>query len=205
MKRWGAVLVAGLLVASCAGRQPVDTGTTAAVPLRQCLAALDDRQAIYSRIATFSEARGCGIRDGVAIDQGLIALDESARLTCTTALALDNFQREVVHPLALSYFAQPVVSMELVGSYSCRGRSSNAGRLSEHAFGRAVDIASFRLADGRVIPVTEWYRSTDGARFLRAVARGACRHFSVVLTPVSDAAHQDHFHLDTGPWPLCEV
>ncbi|MEM7442578.1 MAG: extensin family protein [Pseudomonadota bacterium] len=177
----------------------------ATIPLRQCLAELDQRQANYTQIASFSEARGCGIRDGVSINHGLIALDEDATLTCTTALALDSFQREVVHPLALSYFGQPVVSMELLGSYACRGRSGNAGRLSEHAFGRAVDVAGFRLADGRVINVTEWYGSTDQARFLREVARGACRHFSVVLTPVSDAAHQNHFHLDTGPWPLCEV
>jgi len=205
MMRWLLVVSAALVVGSCAASPPIQNSSVATVPLRQCLAALDTRQASYTRIAEFSEGRGCGITDGISIDHGLIALDESARLTCTTALSLDNFQREVVHPLALEYFGQPVVSIKLLGSYSCRGRSGNAGRLSEHAFGRAIDVAGFRLADGRVINVTEWYRSTTGARFLQAVARGACDHFSVVLTPVSNAAHRDHFHLDTGPWPLCEV
>lgn len=205
MMRWLSAIAAVFVLGSCASPPRIDNAAIATLPLRQCLAALDSGQAAYTRIAEFSEGRGCGIRDGVSISHGLIALDEDARLTCTTALALDNFQREVVYPLALSYFGQPVVSIELLGSYSCRGRSGNAGRLSEHAFGRAVDIAGFRLADGTVINVTEWYRSTTGARFLQAVARGACSHFSVVLTPVSNAAHHDHFHLDTGPWPLCEV
>ncbi|MEM8590171.1 MAG: extensin family protein [Pseudomonadota bacterium] len=205
MMRWTFIALALLVFASCARPTPIDNNAVATVPLRQCLAALDERQASYAQINAFSEGRGCGIRDGVAISHGLIALDETATLTCTTALAVDSFQREVVHPLALHYFGQPVVSMELWGSYACRGRTGNAGRLSEHAFGRAIDVAGFRLADGTMVMVTDWYRSTPGGAFLQAVARGACDHFSVVLTPVSDAAHRDHFHLDTGPWPLCEV
>ena len=33
----------------------------------------------------------------------------------------------------------------------------------------------------------------------------ACRRFSVVLTPNSDRFHQDHIHVDIGPWRKCAV
>ncbi|OYX97223.1 MAG: hypothetical protein B7Y78_02255 [Caulobacter sp. 35-67-4] len=40
-------------------------------------------------------------------------------------------------------------------------------------------------------------------RFLRAARDGACKLFSVVLSPAYNAAHADHLHLDHSPYPLC--
>jgi hypothetical protein len=77
--------------------------------------------------------------------------------------------------------------------------------LSEHAFGNAIDIGGFRLADGRWVRVTSWRNGGAEQAFLREVAQGACRHFTVVLTPESDTAHQDHFHLDLSDWPVCDA
>jgi len=41
------------------------------------------------------------------------------------------------------------------------------------------------------------------ALFLHEVAKGACGIFDMVLTPYSNAFHQDHLHLDTGPYKHC--
>ena len=69
--------------------------------------------------------------------------------------------------------------------------------MSEHAFGNALDVAAFRLADGG--------RSTCCAiggghprprAFLQAAFSGACAEFYTVLGPGSDAYHANHFHLD---------
>jgi hypothetical protein len=35
------------------------------------------------------------------------------------------------------------------------------------------------------------------------VAQGACKIFSVVMTPNRNAEHHDHLHLDIGPYKLC--
>ena len=60
--------------------------------------------------------------------------------------------------------------------------------------------------DGRVITVADGWRGPfDQRRFLRAAATGACRWFGVVLTPDTDRLHQDHIHLDLGPWRRCDA
>ena len=42
-------------------------------------------------------------------------------------------------------------------------------------------------------------------RLLQLAASAACRWFGVVLTPDSDRWHQDHIHVDLGPWRRCDV
>ncbi|HXP95874.1 MAG TPA: extensin family protein, partial [Telmatospirillum sp.] len=77
-------------------------------------------------------------------------------------------------------------------------------RLSQHAFGRALDVTGFELADGTVISVMkDWRNRGAKSEFLHQVAQGACKMFSVVLTPNYNAEHHDHLHLDIGPHKLC--
>lgn len=77
------------------------------------------------------------------------------------------------------------------------------GRRSRHATARALDVRAFRLVDGRRIPVTGWDGSGAAARFLRAARDSACDWFGAVLGPEHDAAHRDHFHLESGFWRRC--
>jgi hypothetical protein len=104
----------------------------------------------------------------------------------------------VVQPAALEHLGSKVASVDHFGSYSCRriyGRSE--GAWSEHATANAVDIAGFRLADGRRISVAgDWKDEDPEARFLRAVRDGACDLFATVLSPDYNAAHRDHLHFD---------
>jgi hypothetical protein len=79
-----------------------------------------------------------------------------------------------------------------------------SGRVSQHATANALDVAGFRLADGRRITVAaDWADEGDEGRFLRAVRDGACRSFETVLGPEYNAAHRDHLHLDRGPYRVC--
>ncbi|MEA3008672.1 MAG: hypothetical protein QOJ91_364 [Sphingomonadales bacterium] len=130
--------------------------------------------------------------------------------SCPVAAALALWEWHVVQPAALRRFGTPVAAVEHFGSYSCRriyGRSE--GAWSEHASANAVDIAAFRLADGRRISVAgDWKGGGAKALFLRDVRDGACRLFATTLSPDYNAAHRDHLHLDQAKrgamgWRAC--
>ena len=70
-------------------------------------------------------------------------------------------------------------------------------RISEHAFGNALDIASFTLADGRRVSVKEGWRGfPEEQGFLRDIQAAACEQFTTVLAPGSNRFHYDHIHVD---------
>ena len=70
-------------------------------------------------------------------------------------------------------------------------------RISEHAFGNALDIAAFVLADGRRVTVKDgWRGSPEEQGFLRDVQAAACEQFTTVLAPGSNHFHYDHIHVD---------
>src|SRR5262249_36388711 len=93
---------------------------------------------------------------------------------------------------------QPVVGIKQISAYSCRGMNDDSNaRISEHAFGNALDIAAFTLADGRTITVKDgWHGAPAEQGFLRDVQGAACTLFTTVLAPGSDAYHHDHMHVD---------
>lgn len=156
----------------------------------------------------------CGYSDGIRFAPGgsrEIALrPRNLAISCPVAAALALWEWEIIQPAAQKHFGSAVVEIEHLGSYSCRriyGRS--AGDWSEHATADAVDIAAFRLADGRRISVlADWDEGADKAAFLREVRTGACKLFSTVLSPDYNAAHRDHLHLDEAErgemgWRAC--
>jgi hypothetical protein len=125
-------------------------------------------------------------------------------VACPLAAALAAFSRDVVQPEAERRFGQPVTRLHHLGAWDCRKRTGSLFRMSEHATGRALDLAGFELADGTSISVRQDWSNGPKGRFLREVARRACRYFSVVLTPETDRHHQDHLHLDLGPYRACD-
>ena len=69
--------------------------------------------------------------------------------------------------------------------------------ISEHAFGNALDMAAFTLADGHKITVKDgWHGTPEEQGFLHDVQGAACDRFSTVLAPGSNAYHEDHIHVD---------
>jgi hypothetical protein len=129
---------------------------------------------------------------------GPVEIKPAATLACPMVSALDRWIIDSVQPAARRWFRQPVVEIRQISAYSCRGMNGQPGaRISEHAFGNALDIASFTLADGRKITVkTGWRGSPEEQGFLRDVQGAACEQFNTVLAPGSNRFHYDHFHFD---------
>jgi hypothetical protein len=127
-----------------------------------------------------------------------VAVAPAATLACPLVSALDRFVSESVQPAARRWFGQPVVGIKQISAYSCRGMNDvpNA-RISEHAFGNALDIAAFILADGRTITVKDGWRGTPAEQgFMHDIQETACSLFTTVLAPGSNAYHEDHMHVD---------
>ncbi len=144
----------------------------------------------------------CGYDDGVSlkpeVEASLRYAPAGLVTACPVAAALALWERDVVQPAALRLLGTRVARVDHFGSYSCRRLYARAeGPWSEHATADAVDIAGFRLADGRRISVLgDWPGEARDAAFLRAVRNGACDLFATVLSPDYNAAHADHLHLD---------
>ena len=127
-----------------------------------------------------------------------VAVAPAATLACPLVSALDRFVSDSVQPAARRWFGQPVVGIKQISAYSCRGMNDVPGaRISEHAFGNALDIAAFTLADGHTIAVKEGWRGTPQEQgFLHDIQEAACGLFTTVLAPGSNAYHEDHMHVD---------
>jgi hypothetical protein len=129
---------------------------------------------------------------------GPVAIKPAATLACPMVSALDRWILDSVQPAAQRWFRQPVTEIRQISAYSCRGMNAQPGaRISEHAFGNALDISAFVLADGRRITVKDgWRASPEEQGFLRDVQGAACEQFNTVLAPGSNRFHYDHFHFD---------
>jgi hypothetical protein len=126
------------------------------------------------------------------------ALSPTATLACPIVSVLDRWVTDGVQPAARRWFGSAVVEIKQISAYSCRGMNGQMGApISEHSFGNALDIAAFKLADGRTITVRDgWRGMPEEQGFLRDVEAAACEHFTTVLAPGSNAFHYDHMHVD---------
>jgi hypothetical protein len=129
---------------------------------------------------------------------GPVAVRPTATLACPIVSVLDRWLADSVQPAAMRWFGARVVEIRQISAYSCRGMNGNPhAHISEHAFGNALDIAAFTLADGRSISVKDgWKGLPEEQGFLRDVQASACREFSTVLAPGSNVYHYNHIHVD---------
>lgn len=184
-----------------------------------CLAQKLVQASAYARPAPEISGPGiCGLQHPFkvsALAGGAVTLNSNATLGCPMIPALDAWIADVVQPTAQARFGQDVIGISSMGSYSCRSIDNQRGaKLSEHAFGNALDIGGFRLADGREISVVKEWKQGDAQTkaFLRDVHAGACHYFTTVLGPGADIFHYNHIHVDlamhgntsTGPRRYCK-
>jgi len=129
---------------------------------------------------------------------GPVAMRPAATLACPIVSVLDRWLALSVQPAAMRWFGARVVEIKQISAYSCRGMNGNShAHISEHAFGNALDIAAFSLADGRHLTVKDGWRGTPAEQgFLRDIQAAACQQFNTVLAPGSNAYHYDHIHVD---------
>jgi hypothetical protein len=129
---------------------------------------------------------------------GPVVVTPTATLACPIVSVLDRWLADSVQPAAMRWFGARVVEIKQISAYSCRGMNGNSrAHISEHAFGNALDIAAFTLADGRRITVKDgWKGMPEEQGFLRDVQGAACQQFNTVLAPGSNVYHYDHIHVD---------
>lgn len=226
MKR--LILLCALLLAACqiapgdapwtelSLRDPVGRATASKLARlhddpRQCRALLTEAQIGFADLeeSAPSTQPECSLAMALRIERTSIPYGQSLTLSCPLSAALFLWERDVLGPAALMAFGPDVTvtRIEQIGTYACRriyGQSE--GRISQHASAsaNAIDIAGFRLSDGRRISVEAHYgQSSPEGQFLAGVREGACAVFSGVLGPEYNAAHRDHFHLDMGPYRIC--
>jgi len=140
-----------------------------------------------------SPSRGPQVTGSVAA-----TVTPTATLACPIVSALDQWIVGAVQPSAVKWFGQQVVEIRQISAYSCRGMNGNPNaKISEHAFGNALDIAAFTLADGRKVTVKDgWNGAPEEQGFLHDIQAAACVQFATVLAPGSNVYHYDHIHVD---------
>jgi hypothetical protein len=177
-----------------------------------CRLRLTDDLAIAPSIPTLNGPGECGVQDVVRLeavvlqDGSRVPLTPPATLRCSMAEAIAHWVREDVVP-AVQSFGAPLRSVDNYASYDCRGRNNIAGApLSEHGRANALDIRSVRLANGKVIGLTDPHVPHD---FREGMRKSVCARFSTVLGPGSDGYHEDHVHVDLrerarGRFAMCQ-
>jgi hypothetical protein len=127
-----------------------------------------------------------------------VEVKPAATLACPIVSTLDQWISRAVQPAAQRWFRQSVAEIKQISAYSCRGMNGNPNaHISEHAFGNALDIAEFTLADGHKISVQYgWHGSPEEQGFLHDVQLAACEDFTTVLAPGANVYHYNHIHVD---------
>jgi hypothetical protein len=175
----------------------------------RCRALLHRAGAAVVRLPDRKDGPECGYDDAVRFAPGgavtIAYRPHDVGTSCPVAAALALWEWNVVQPAALRRLGSRVAEVETFGSYNCRRMSGRAtGDWSEHARANALDVAVFRLEDGRHVTVAgDWRDKGAKGRFLHEVRDGACRVFVTTLSPDYNAAHRDHLHLDEaarGAW-----
>jgi len=167
-----------------------------------CVAAME-RVASVSALPDFTPSPTCGIEGGVVLASLGAARLDPLKTRCALAMDLFRWEQESVRPAALDLLGSDVGRIEHFGSYSCR-KIAGSRRWSRHSRAEAIDIAGFRLTDGRHVTLLRgWDGDADERAFLRQIRDGACEIFGGVLSPDYNAAHADHFHFDFSPWGFC--
>ncbi|KAB2871229.1 MAG: extensin family protein [Bauldia sp.] len=153
-----------------------------------------------TQIAKIGGPGGCGIEAPLQISAfagGAVAVGPTATLGCPLGEAVDDWLKQSVQPAAVAYFGVAVVGIRQLSNYACRRPMGwRPGQLSEHSYGNALDVAEFKLADGRLVTVEKgWRGASDEQAFLREIAVTGCQRFRTFLGP-GVAFHHNHFHVD---------
>ncbi|WP_051034660.1 extensin-like domain-containing protein [Rhizobium sp. CF142] len=168
----------------------------------ECTRELQSLGVVFRETPRIDDGNGCGIDKPIIVSEALpgIALKPEATLRCPTALALARWIKGSVIPTASVALPESgdITTINQASAYICRLRNgADTGKISEHARGNAIDIASFSFKKGEDVAVRSRREdSTLTGAFQRTVSAAGCLYFTTVLDPESDAAHETHFHLD---------
>jgi hypothetical protein len=173
-----------------------------------CAATLVEPQIAARPIDDNPIKNGCGWENAVRLSAVGGATLPMGSLTCEMAAAMALWVEHDIQPLAQRLLGSKVTRIVHMGGYACRniiGSKALRAFRSQHATANAIDIAGFRLANGRSVRIARDWKGEDAeSQFLKEAHRSACRYFRIALSPEFNAAHHDHFHLDRGPFVRCK-
>jgi hypothetical protein len=168
-------------------------------PPSECMAALTSQIAIVTPLPPIAGPGACGSTDLVRLDAIVLAdasrvpVKPAATLRCAMATAVANWVRDDISAV-VSGLNTTLREIDNFDSYQCRGRNNIVGaQISEHGKANALDVRGFRLADGRMLSLTD---RTLAVELRERVKATVCARFTTVLGPGSDWYHEDHIHLD---------
>ena len=137
----------------------------------------------------------CGMPAPVSVraaGRDRVELQTPAVANCAVVAALAKWVDQTLQPAAREVLGSPVMRLINTSSYACRNRNNERiGPISEHAFGNAVDIGGFVLADGRIV------RLLDGWGPVGRDAKPADKAVELIATP----AHRNSQTLATTGHP----
>lgn len=203
----GLALASVLALAACAS-EPERARLAKPIDVRQCLRQLDRLEGLqYRRLPDKMTGPSCGLRGAVEVRNIGVLVKGMGPLSCPMTARLHDWVRKGLQPAAREHFGHEVAMIESYGTFACRPRNNMAGaQPSEHSWANAIDIAGFRLADGRRVSVLRDWNGKDKAsrKFLRELREKGCKTFNLVLGPDDNAQHRDHLHFDMGRWDNCD-
>lgn len=137
---------------------------------------------------------------GVLANGRMIPFSGEPTLNCGMATALPQWASAIDSYLTARENTR-IESIIVGTSFMCRPRNNVTGAdVSEHGFANGLDVAGFKLEDGRTVTVSEGW--TDAlapeGRLLRFAHDAGCANFTTTLGPEANAQHSDHLHLDLG-------
>ncbi len=141
----------------------------------------------------------CTATDVVTVDAVLlpdnhrVIFSPPVTLRCPMAEAVAQWITNDVAP-TIGALGTSLRSIETLDSFDCRPRNGITGApASEHGRANALDVRSFKLANGIVVEPT----SASVTKSLREKLRdSACARFTTVLGNGADAYHEAHVHID---------
>jgi hypothetical protein len=186
-------------------QRPVVDAPDSAIAGEQCLAALRTSNVEFETVATPVSNGTCQVDMPVRLlavltPRGRVMLPDKPTLNCRFARQFALWLSDAGAAVVSARMNTTLAKVSTGPGYECRGRNGDASaKLSEHAFGNAVDITTIVTADGRTFLVSDAV-VTNSAAFplLRGLRTTACGYFTTVLGPGANAAHASHFHFDMG-------
>lgn len=201
----GTAIFAGLTLAlaACGGRDSAEVARPTNTAFqsndaRLCISDLKAKSVKFSALPNQSFSGGCRTIDTIKLMDFGTPTTNLGAMTCPLAANFTAWAKHAVNPAARQFLGSDVVRIETMGTYSCRNvNGGRSGKLSQHAFGNAVDISAFVLKDGRRVSVLSgWRGDKSEQQFLRRLHQSACKRFGTVLGPDYNNAHANHFHFD---------
>lgn len=138
--------------------------------------------------------------NAIATPAGMVNFPGEPTLNCVFAKQFTSWVADIAAPVVKAHTGEALTAISTGPGYECRNRNGDSTtKISEHAFGNAVDIASFNLPGKKNLPVSNVAKSQNAeSRWLMALRISACGYFTTVLGPGSNEAHAEHYHFDLG-------